>query len=160
NYTTATVNFSTSGLGDTYQIFWVVVWVEDSNGNLVSEVPGHGLSSVPGTLTCIEDVPLEMVTFTDTLNSDTVTTTSFSNNVGYLNQAFYIAAVDTTTSGASTARVPRRRHADLNAEELRLTASASSAIPAQHDTISISGTLASATARDGVVVLFYDGDPA
>src|SRR5262249_34111169 len=106
NYTTTTINFSTDGLGDTYQIFWVVAWAEDRGGNLISEGPGQGLSSLPGTLTCIEDVPLEMVTFTDTLNSNTVTTTSFSNNVGYLHQAMYIAAADSTASSTSAARAP------------------------------------------------------
>jgi hypothetical protein len=157
NYTTATINFSTSGLGDTYQIYWVVAWAEDGNGNLVGEVPGHGLSSLPGTLTAIGDVPLEMVTFTDTLNSDTVTTTTFSNNTGYLHQAFYIAAADSTDSATSGA--VRARRASLNEQELHLSARASTETPQQHDTISVSGSLASSIARDGVVVLFYDGDP-
>ncbi len=84
NWTTATTDFDTSGLGDSYHIFWVVVWAEDGSGDLVPELQGHGLSAKPGTLTAVGDVPLEMVT----LDGERMT---FSNNVGYLHSKFYIA---------------------------------------------------------------------
>ena len=51
---------------------------------MISELPGHGLSAKPGSLATIANVPLEEVTL------DGVTST-FSNNVGYLHQVFYIA---------------------------------------------------------------------
>ena len=70
-------------------MFWVVVWVEDSSGEMVPELQGHGLSAMPGTLTSITDVPLEMVT----VDGDEKT---FSNNVGFLHSKFYIA--DETTA--------------------------------------------------------------
>ncbi len=96
NWTTATANLDTSALGDTYQIFWILVWVEDGAGNMIQELNGHGLSAKPGALTSIGDVPLEEVTVDGAQKS-------FSNNVGYLHSKFYIApesAEPLTTSGA------------------------------------------------------------
>ena len=89
NYSIVGTSMDTSALGGTYQYFWVLVWVEDSAGNMISELPGHGLSAKPGSLATIADVPLEEVTL------DGVTST-FSNNVGYLHQVFYIASEVTT----------------------------------------------------------------
>lgn len=84
NWTTVTTTLDTSGLADTYNIFWVLVWVEDGSGNMVAELDGHGLSAKPGNLAAIGDVPLEEVTLDGQ-------TKSFSNNVGYLHSKFYIA---------------------------------------------------------------------
>jgi hypothetical protein len=84
NWTKITATFDTSGLGNTFHIFWVLVWVEDSEGNMISELPGHGLSDKPGSLATIGDVPLEQVTFDDAQKT-------FSNNVGYLHSKFYVA---------------------------------------------------------------------
>ena len=84
NYTVVTTSLDTSTLGGTYQIFWVLVWVEDSAGNMIAELPGHGLSAKPGSLATIGDVPLEEVTLDGA-------TKTFSNNVGYLHSKFYIA---------------------------------------------------------------------
>jgi hypothetical protein len=48
-------------------VFWVVVWMQDANDNLVQEIEGHGLTCAPGTRTCavdtlksLADVPVEM----------------------------------------------------------------------------------------------------
>ena len=89
NYSLVGTNLDTSALGGTYHYFWVLVWVEDSAGNMISELPGHGLSAKPGSLATIANAPLEEVTL------DGVTST-FSNNVGYLHQVFYIAPEVTT----------------------------------------------------------------
>jgi hypothetical protein len=86
NWTTVSVPFDTGGTScggqscaDAYLVFWVVVWMEDKNGNLVPELPGHGLTSKfnPNlTFAQITDVPVE----------------PYSNNVGkYGSTAFYIA---------------------------------------------------------------------
>jgi hypothetical protein len=62
NWTTvATAWIPPETLGDTYHIFWVLVWIEDGSGNIVAELPGHGLSELPGDLTSIGDAPLESV---------------------------------------------------------------------------------------------------
>jgi len=84
NWATAETSFDTTGLDNTYHIFWVVAWAEDSGGNLLSELSGHGLNAKPGSLNSIGDVSLEMVT----LDGEQKT---FSNNVGYLHSKFYIA---------------------------------------------------------------------
>jgi hypothetical protein len=100
NWTTATATLDTSGLGESYQIFWVVVWAEDASGLLVTELPGHGLSAFPGTLLGIGDAPLEQVM----LNGESKT---FSNNVGYLHRKFYVAAQSVQAPGplpSATAR--------------------------------------------------------
>jgi len=54
--------------------FWVLVWVENG-GKLVSELPGHGLISIPAApYNSIGDAPIE----------------PYSNNVGYYNQVFTV----------------------------------------------------------------------
>ncbi len=84
NWTTTTAAFDTTGLDNSYHIFWVLVWVEDGSGNMIAELPGHGLSAKPGSLTSIGDVPLEQVMLDGAQKT-------FSNNVGYLHSKFYIA---------------------------------------------------------------------
>lgn len=78
--------------GDTWWIFWVVVWPEDSEGNLVDELPGHGFTDSsfnPGDVyKSILDVPLERVTVVEAGQS---VLTSFTNNIGFWKQAFYVA---------------------------------------------------------------------
>jgi hypothetical protein len=66
--------------GDVYLIFWVVVWIQDGQGNILPELPGHGLTSGSPPPICppnpssaapytqITDVPIE----------------DYSNNVGFL----------------------------------------------------------------------------
>jgi len=81
--------------GDTWWIFWVLVWPEDQGGDLVTELPGHGLPKSliggfkPGEVfDSIQDVPLEMVTIEE---SGQNVQTSFTNNLGFWKQAFYVA---------------------------------------------------------------------
>jgi hypothetical protein len=50
NWVLASTTFDTTGRGGQSLIFWVVVWAQDANGNLVAELPGHGLTAVPGSL--------------------------------------------------------------------------------------------------------------
>jgi hypothetical protein len=56
--------------------FWVVAWVE-TNGSMATELPGHGLSSMPtGQFNSLADVPVDI----------------YSNNLGYYNQVFTVFA--------------------------------------------------------------------
>lgn len=87
NWALAHTTFDTGGTNcggqscaDAYLVFWVVVWMEDAQGNLVPELPGHGLTSVfnpNSTFAQITDVPIE----------------PYSNNVGMYGSYthFYIA---------------------------------------------------------------------
>ena len=88
NWNSITALLDTTDLGDTYQMFWVVVWAEDSSGEMLTELQGHGLGEKPDTLTSITDVVLEKVTVEDQK--------TYSNNVGFLHSKFYIA--DETTA--------------------------------------------------------------
>ncbi len=98
NWTTATATLDTTGLGDTLQIFWVLVWVEDGSGNMVEELQGHGLSAKPGTLQSIGDVPLEMVMVGGQEKT-------FSNNVGYLHRKFHIVEESLTAIAGGDPRL-------------------------------------------------------
>ncbi len=95
NWKTISTSFNTveEGMnGDTWWIFWVVVWPEDSNGSVVNELPGHGFTDSsfnPGDVyRSILDVPLEIVTVVEAGQN---VQTSFTNNIGYWKQAFYVA---------------------------------------------------------------------
>lgn len=91
---TQPVNFDTTNYGNSNLVFWVVTWMEDAKGNLISEMPGHGLTANPGSLnfTQITQVPIE----------------GYSNNVGLYgsNTPFFICATDAvaacTTSSTSS----------------------------------------------------------
>ena len=137
NWTTADTSFDTSGLGDTTHIFWVLVWAEDSNGALISELPGHGLSARPGTLNTIADVPLEQVMYAGASKT-------FSNNVGYLHSRFYIAPAD----------APGNPFADpvLTIQDARVTPAETS--PGERVIVS-ADILSEGAAADGVHVQFF-----
>ena len=69
NWALANVDFEPAKFtaGNAYMVFWVVTWMQDNRGRLVAEMPGHGLTSVPGSnLTQITQIPLQ----------------PYSNNVG------------------------------------------------------------------------------
>jgi hypothetical protein len=60
NWTLVSTTFDTSKFdsikeGGQYIVFWVVVWMQDANGNLVGELPGHGITGIPGTLASLAD---------------------------------------------------------------------------------------------------------
>lgn len=75
---TTPVNFDTTPYANSYLVFWVVTWMEDANGNLVPEMPDHGLTANPATLNFqqITQVPFEL----------------HSNNIGMygVNSPFYV----------------------------------------------------------------------
>ncbi len=58
NWVTASTTLDTSTYADQYLVFWVVVWMQDANGDLVDEMPGHGLEDVPDVDTAIGDQPI------------------------------------------------------------------------------------------------------
>ncbi len=52
NWTLVSTTFDTSKFqetknGNVHLVFWVVVWMQDGSGNLISEMPGHGLTAIP-----------------------------------------------------------------------------------------------------------------
>jgi hypothetical protein len=98
NWRDALVSFDTSPYGgNQYMVFWVVTWMEDANGNLVPEMPDHGLSTDPSNLSFnqITDVP----------------TQAHSNNVGMypVDSPFFIADKNSPpgiSTGGATLSIP------------------------------------------------------
>ncbi len=73
-----------------YYAYWVTVWAEDADGNVLPELPGHGIGADfdPDTIyPFITDVPLETVTFDGE-------STTFSNNVSFYKKVFAIIPED------------------------------------------------------------------
>ena len=153
NWVTTEASLDTTELGGQSMLFWVVVWAEDVGGNLLGELTGHGLASRPGTLNAITDVPLESVTFPYEGHQ---LTTSFSNNVGFLKMAFYVAPQDTgLSSGANPARASRTTAATLRIENVDTRP-----IVAQlGEKVALRADVSTNQDREGVIVTIYEGDP-
>jgi hypothetical protein len=104
NWTLVSTAFDTSKFQETKNgnanvVFWVVVWMQDANGNLVSEMPGHGLTAIPPAGTPNADGETT-VPFSGPQTSPGVAQAEecqtdgncYSNNLGLYKQVFYIAA--------------------------------------------------------------------
>jgi len=143
NWLLAHVAFDTTGYGmkilprtSRNLTFWVIVWMEDSSGQLVPEIDGHGLTAVPGTLTSLEDA--------DKIRD------SYSNNVGFYKSAFYVSPPPSATS-----------EPPAQGQEFSLGAVLVSAPQvSQGESVTVSTTLVAEDGNvPGTTVLFYDGDP-
>lgn len=137
--------FDTTPYSNQSLTFWVVVWMEDGNGGLVAEMPGHGLTSIPGTLNQPSDVPVEFATNTSGEKA------SYSNNVGFYEYAFPVVP-KTTLLGAPPPGNPAEtilKNVSAAKKRVRL---------GQFDEITADLTTASA-GKSNLKVYFYDGDP-
>ncbi len=136
NWVLASTTFDTSSFENSYIVFWVVVWIEDANGNLVPETARHGLKKVPGVLTSLADVPIQQ----------------YSNNVGFYNSEFFVfpkqSALEIAPRNGEPAAI------DIGKVEL----SANRILAGQ--TLDVSAELsATKNSASGVTAFFYDGDP-
>ena len=141
----APVPFDTTPYAGKWFTFWVVVWMEDSNGSLVKEIEGHGLKSIPSTLTQPADVPLEMAHNTQGQLA------SYSNNVGFYHYAFPVLAKPNQLGAPPPA----------NPEEITLkavTAAKNRIHTGEMDEIT-AVLRAGAEGASRLKVYFYDGDP-
>lgn len=75
-----TSKLNTSLYSDEDLAFWIVAYVKDGRGNLVSEMPGHGLIVLPPVFKSITDV----ATYLE----------GYSNNVGFYKQTLHILPPD------------------------------------------------------------------
>jgi hypothetical protein len=129
--------------GNASLMFWVVVWMQDANSGLVSEMPGHGLTAIPGPLNSLVDVAK-----LEECQSDGH---CYSNNVGFYDQAFPILP---TTNGVGAP--PPSGTASIDIEKVQVSEKHFT----PHDTVAVSTTLSvSGAAASGVSADFYDGDP-
>jgi PEP-CTERM motif-containing protein len=161
NWTLVSTTFDTSKFqetkdGNAHLVFWVVVWMQDGNGNLIAEMPGHGLTAIPPAGTANSNGETT-VHFSGPQGSPGVAQSEecqldgncYGNNLGLYKQVFYIApnAVDVTP-------LPATASLDIG----KVDVSANQVTP--RDTVVLSATLlASGGAASGVSVNFYDGDP-
>jgi hypothetical protein len=141
NWALAATTFDTSGRADQYLIFWVLVWMQDGQGNILPELPGHGLTGAitpATTFAQITQVPIE----------------PFSNNVGfygYTGTGFYLAAPGDEVGAAPP------RPGDLTVEPLRVDGAP--AIPLDRKA-KVTLSLRTVDVPVGpLAVVLYDGEP-
>jgi hypothetical protein len=137
-----TNTFDQTKNGDVYLTFWVVVWMEDASGNLVGEMPGHGLTGIPGTLNSLADA----ATLEET----------YSNNVGFYKLAFYVLPPPSSPTAAHVPSKGVRPPVRMGKVEV----SAHQVAPDERILVSTTLHIADQPIRGGLIVLFYDGDPA
>jgi len=144
NWVLASAKFDTSAFeqtkdGNASLLFWVVVWAERPDGTLMSEMPGHGLTSIPGTLKSLSDVAEECQKDGN----------CYSNNLGLYHQIFRIASRNVVPGP-----LPGNSSVDID----KVTLSATQVAATDDIVISAALTATSGEASD-VSVNFYDGDP-
>ncbi len=133
-----------------YYAYWVTVWAEDASGNVLTELPGHGLNMLLGntfngstTYDFITDVPLELVNFNGKL-------TTFSNNVAMYKKVFAILPEDAGVASADAGP------ADFMIDLLRV-------VPEQtvvgKPVVVAAQVVSLGAATPGATVVFTDGDP-
>lgn len=144
NWALAQVDFEPGKFitGNAYMVFWVVAWMQDGN-TLVTEMPGHGLASIPrSNLTQITQVPIQ----------------PYSNNVGMygVHQHFYICPASGCESQQTIGSVPTSSTGLLKT----ITISVDPKILLEQRS-KVSTTLRAAGGPIGPVnIAYYDGDPA
>ena len=161
NWALASANFDTTPYGGMELAFWVVAWLADGNGTILSEMPSHGIASAKSfngeKFSQLTDVPLE----------------KYSNNVGLYrgNSPFYVRPANSAIQNAT-----------LNANLLSASSdvsstpeSGSNSTPGALQTVSLSAPsyrlplderariavtfqAGSAPTQDAAVA-YYDGDP-
>jgi hypothetical protein len=157
-----TSKFAETRNGNAYLVFWVVVWMQDGTGNLVSEMPAHGLTAIPPPGTTDPDgettiqfsgfQPKPGVTqFEECQSADQAGRINcYSNNLGFYKQVFYIAP----PLALGAAPGPTNGTVDIG----KIEVSASQVTTGGN--VVLSAILGSKDASAaGVSVNFYDGDP-
>jgi hypothetical protein len=141
NWVLAQVQWDTSALSplsttETTWKFWVVVWMEDSAGNLLSEIAEHGLTSIPGeNLNSLAEVPIE----------------TYSNNLGFYNQVF---TLELPTESPSAVEGILERSLSIDAVEV----SSPTVLRDQATAVRVHHR-AGGSRFDHVLALIYEGDP-
>jgi hypothetical protein len=131
--------FAPTQVGNVYLRFWVVVWMEDSAGNLVQEMAGHGLTANPAhaKINTLGDVQVE----------------PYGNNAGTYKQVFYVQG-----RGDGAGRVVSIGKPPAVTLTTTLLSAAEAAQPGKHLLTSVIRN--GDGERETVQALYYDGDPA
>ena len=140
NWALASHPFDTSAYADKHLVFWVVVWAEDGQGNLMPELEGHGLTANPrsSSFTQITQVPTE----------------DYSNNVGLYGTytPFFVAPKQQALAEA--------RAAPGQLVLAGIEVAADHVLLLEHgNTVTVTVQNTAGTPLAAVPVVFYDGDP-
>jgi hypothetical protein len=144
NWALASVDFEPGKFtaGNAYMVFWVVTWMQDARGELAAEMPGHGLTSVPGSnLTQITQVPIQ----------------PYSNNVGMygVHQHFYVCPASGCEMQQTTGAIGITTAGSLKS----ITISADTKMLLEQRN-KVNATLRATGGDVGPVnIAYYDGDP-
>jgi hypothetical protein len=161
NWTLVTTTFDTSKFketqgGNVHLVFWVMVWMQDGSGNMIAEMPGHGITAIPPAGTVDEDGET-MFHFTGLTNQYQGASdfeerqpdgSCYSNNLGLFKQAFYLAgpSLGAPPPATGTLEIGKVQVANRPAKPDR-------------DTVLSAAIFARDAAASGVNVNFYEGDP-
>ncbi len=160
NWTLVSTSFDTGKFqetknGNAHLVFWVVVWMQDANGNLVSEMPGHGLTGIPSAGAVNSDGETTVhypgvVQFEECQPPDANNHVGcYSNNVGFYKQVFFINEPSLGATLGSTAGSLEIGKLDVSANRVK---------PGEAVVLSAMLTVHGGPAS-GVSVNFYDGHP-
>lgn len=141
NYNIAQTNkLDTSAYAGQSLAFWVLVWIQANNNGqteLVPEMPEHGLTAIPGTLSSIPAANHLLQ--------------PYSNNIGLYKSLFYVAPANNTVTSR-----PPASGGKLSFDEIKLSKGKVNL----NKEVSVSAVVRSAqAAQEGLVVAFYDGKP-
>jgi hypothetical protein len=140
NWVLASTPLDTTGYGNHDLVFWVLVYMLDSHGNLVAEMPSHGLD--PNSFN-----PVASYT-----NISAVPTESYSNNVGLYGTFSPFFVKPPTAPGATAERT------DGLAAVKKVSVPGTKLLLDQR--VKVRAKLAtSGTAAGPVTLIYYDGDP-
>jgi hypothetical protein len=141
NWSLASTTFTPSAHANSYLVFWVVVWMQEGtagDGAMVPEMVGHGLVALPGAATPPAAIEIER----------------YSNNVGLYNQPVFVCPSQCgAPPGASVGDGDGPTVDALEIAPKRVQ---------QFEPATVTATLAASSevGHDGVLAIFYDGDPA
>ncbi|TQV74443.1 hypothetical protein [Denitrobaculum tricleocarpae] len=133
-------------------VFWVLVWAEDTAGKLQAEMVGHGLTKVPSDdLNDITAVPLE------TVKSEDGSTVSYSNNVGFYNQSYYVCKkADECDETSDAFAATRQKSAAVSLNQIGFDQESA----LRNDSVGIRASInTSGQPLKPANVFFYDDDP-
>ncbi len=137
----STENLNTTAYADQYLAFWIVVWIQDTNGNLSGEMQDHGLTQKPGTFDSIADV--------------TPLLEQYSNNIGFYKSLFYVAPPSSERSPQRSTAAQAEATERLRMDPIQL----SKQTALLNEKIIVSANVRANRDREGLAVFFYDGDP-
>jgi hypothetical protein len=128
-------------------VFWVVVWMENASGNIVAELPLHGLDAIPGDGADFLDVAgLEQ----------TYSNKTYSNNLGFYNQVFHVFPKTSPVAARTTTPPPE---GEVGAGIIKAGSQSRNIRRGERTLVAAKVRTGSRDLNAGLKVAFYDGVP-